>query len=138
MHSWSCAPHQVYMEQQKWGECFKHYDEALRIRTACYGQGHFEVAVMSGNMGMALMKRGEASDLERAEELLKQAIEGLQGGDRARYQYNYGKLLEKAGRLDEALEVLESARKGYHQAELEDMEKVSGEGLSGSSTRSMS
>lgn len=116
---------QVHMEQKRWQECIDSYIEACKIQQDCYGEHHYEVAVMNGNLAMAHMKRGEPDDLKRAEELYRQAIDDLDGGNKARYQYNYGKLLEKMGRLDDALRAHRNAISGYRRAGLDSLVKVS-------------
>lgn len=104
----------LYRLQERWQESIAIDSDVLRIRRETLGDDHIETAYSKATLGVAF---GETGQLDRAEQLLREALEvylaqyGEDSWSTGIMYRELGKVLSLQGRNDEALSRLKSAHR---------------------------
>lgn len=106
----------IHFKKREYKESIEMYEKALAAKVQCYLETHPEVAVTRGNLALALARRGEGEDTERADQLYRKAMAVLTGRRLANVKENYSELLKACGRYEDALRQLTEARVEFTKA----------------------
>lgn len=106
----------IHFKKEAYDESIQMYDKALQSKVKCFSESHPEVALTQSNLALALARRGQAEDKEKADQLYRKAILVMTGRRLAGVKENFSDLLESCGRHQDALGQLEGARAEYTKA----------------------